>query len=56
MKDNAGLSEGNLQVTGESPAHRFSKAEKVSIWWRHHWEEKKSSYRTMLQAPIWSNK
>ena len=31
-----GLCEGNLPVTGEFPARRASKAENVSIWWRHH--------------------
>ena len=31
-----GLCEGNSPVTGEFPAQRASKAENVSIWWRHH--------------------
>ena len=31
-----GLCAGNSPVTGEFPAHRASKAENVSIWWRHH--------------------
>ena len=31
-----GLGEGNSLVTGEFPAQRASKAENVSIWWRHH--------------------
>ena len=31
-----GLWEGNSPVTGEFPAQRASKAESVSIWWRHH--------------------
>ena len=31
-----GLCEGNSPVTGEFPAQRVSKAENVSIWWRHH--------------------
>ena len=31
-----GLCEGDLPLTGESPAQRASNAEKVSIWWRHH--------------------
>ena len=31
-----GLGEGNSPVTGEFPAQRASKAENVSIWWRHH--------------------
>ena len=31
-----GRCEGNSLVTGEFPAQRASKAEKVSIWWRHH--------------------
>ena len=30
------LCEGNSAVTGEFPAQRDSKAENVSIWWRHH--------------------
>ena len=28
--------EGNSPVTGEFPAQGASKAENVSIWWRHH--------------------
>ena len=31
-----GLCEGNSPLIGEFPAKRFSNAEKVSIWWRHH--------------------
>ena len=31
-----GLCEGNSPWTGEFPAQRTSKAENVSIWWRHH--------------------
>ena len=31
-----GLCKGNSSVTGEFPAQRASKAENVSIWWRHH--------------------
>ena len=31
-----GLCEGNSPVAGEFPAQRASKAENVSIWWRHH--------------------
>ena len=31
-----GLCKGNSPVTGEFPAKRASKAENVSIWWRHH--------------------
>ena len=31
-----GLCEGNSPVTGEFPTQRASKAENVSIWWRHH--------------------
>ena len=31
-----GLCEGNSPVTGEFPSQRASKAENVSIWWRHH--------------------
>ena len=31
-----GLCEGNTPVTGEFPAQKASKAENVSIWWRHH--------------------
>ena len=31
-----GLCEGNSPVTGEFPAQRASKAQNVSIWWRHH--------------------
>ena len=31
-----GLCEGNSQVTGEFPAQRASRAENVSIRWRHH--------------------
>ena len=31
-----GLCAGNSPVTGEFPAQRASKAENVSIWWRHH--------------------
>ena len=31
-----GLWTGNSPVTGEFPAQRASKAENVSIWWRHH--------------------
>ena len=31
-----GLCVGNLPVTGDFPAQRDSKAENVSIWWRHH--------------------
>ena len=31
-----GLCEGNSSVTGEFPAQRASKAENVSIRWRHH--------------------
>ena len=30
------LGVGNSPVTGEFPAQRASKAENVSIWWRHH--------------------
>ena len=30
-----GLCEGNSPVTGDFPAQRASKAENVSIWWRH---------------------
>ena len=30
-----GLCDGNSPVTGEFPAQRASKAEHVSIWWRH---------------------
>ena len=33
-----GLCAGNSPVTGEFPAQRASKAENVSIWWRHHYE------------------
>ena len=31
-----GLCEGNSTVTGEFTTQRFSNAESVSIWWRHH--------------------
>ena len=31
-----GLCEGNSPGTGEFPAQKASKAENVSIWWRHH--------------------
>ena len=31
-----GLCVGNSPVTGEFPAQMASKAENVSIWWRHH--------------------
>ena len=31
-----GLCAGNSPVTGEFPAQMASKAENVSIWWRHH--------------------
>ena len=31
-----GLCAGNSPVTGEFPAQMASKAETVSIWWRHH--------------------
>ena len=31
-----GLRVGNSPVTGEFPAQMASKAENVSIWWRHH--------------------
>ena len=31
-----GLCEGHSPVTGEFPAQMASKAENVSIWWRHH--------------------
>ena len=31
-----GLCVGNSPVTGEFPAQRASNAENVSIWWRHH--------------------
>ena len=31
-----GLCVGNPPVTGEFPAQRASKAENVSIWWRHY--------------------
>ena len=31
-----GLCAGNSPGTGEFPAQRASKAENVSIWWRHH--------------------
>ena len=31
-----GLCEGNWPVAGEFPAQRASNAENVSIWWRHH--------------------
>ena len=31
-----GLCAGNSPATGEFPAQRASKAENVSIWWRHH--------------------
>ena len=31
-----GLCAGNSPVTGEFPAQRASKAENISIWWRHH--------------------
>ena len=31
-----GLCAGNSPWTGEFPAQRASKAENVSIWWRHH--------------------
>ena len=31
-----GLYAGNSPVTGEFLAQRASKAENVSIWWRHH--------------------
>ena len=27
---------GNSPVTGEFPAQMASKAENISIWWRHH--------------------
>ena len=32
----SGLCEGNSPETGEFPEQRASKAENVSIWWRHH--------------------
>ena len=31
-----GICEGNSPMTGEFPAQRASKADSVSIWWRHH--------------------
>ena len=31
-----GLCVGNSQGTGEFPAQKVSKAENISIWWRHH--------------------
>ena len=36
-----GLCEGNSPATGEFLAQRASKAENVSIWWRHHMENVK---------------
>ena len=30
------LCEGNSPVNGETPAHRASNEENVTIWWRHH--------------------
>ena len=35
-----GLCAGNSTVTGEFPAQMASNAENVSIWWRHHDNEK----------------
>ena len=31
-----GLCEGNSPVIGEFPTQRYSNAENISIWWRHH--------------------
>ena len=43
-----GLFEGNLPVTGYTPAQRVSNAENVSIWWRHHifynWKQSDNLY------------
>ena len=37
-----GLYAGNSPGTGEFPAQRFSKAENVSSWWRHHAKHSKA--------------
>ena len=54
-----GLCVGNSPVTGEFPAQRASNAENVSIWWRHHgWDIRTSltvgpgePIRTSTQVP-----
>ena len=46
-----GLCEGNSLVTGEFPAQWASKAENVSIWWRHH--ETIGMYATMRAHAVW---
>ena len=44
-----GLCEGNTPVTGEFPAQRASKAENVSILWRHHENKNKSDSTSLKQ-------
>ena len=43
-----GLCAGNSPGTGEFPAQMASKAENVSIWWRHHISRKLSSGQLVL--------
>ena len=38
-----GLCEGNSPLTSEFPAQRDSNAENVSIWWRHHAQQKQET-------------
>ena len=52
-----GLCAGNSPVTGEFPAQMASRAENVSIWWRHHalWSPLTASYREHFVDiwPVW---
>ena len=48
-----GLCAGNSPETGEFPAQMASKAENVSIWWRHHglWH----GNNLCVTGPLWGN-
>ena len=43
-----GLCEGNSSVTGEFPAQRVNNAENIFIWWRHHYNHKKTEHKNTV--------
>ena len=47
-----GLCQGKSPVTGEFPAQGASKAENVSIWWRHHAINEKHTIRRPSNAVV----
>ena len=53
---NSPVTAGNSPVTGELPAQMASKAENISIWWRHHAEYIFNEMDSSMQVTsLWGN-